>query len=188
MSFTAWLRPNGSAKTGRLHASRFAILVALAALTSCSGNSPARVVRGDLGQKVKVENISYTVLAADWAEAVGEGVNARIPDHRFLLLRISASNEGSKPEQMGSLRLIASDGKEYDEVAGGSGVGEWFGMARQLGAKDSRQGVVLFDAPKAVYQLQVADEFYDGESGSAALIQIPIRPADADPVVPAGLP
>lgn len=160
---------------------RAALLLAMLLLAGCSGNSPARVGRGEMGQKLKVENISYTVLAADWVEALGEGATSRIPSHRFLLLRITATNDSAEPAEMGSLKLISSNGTEYGEVANGSGVSEWFGLSRELAGKDTRQGVVLFDAPKAVYELQVADAFYDGESGSAAFIQIPIRPAGAEP-------
>lgn len=165
-----------------------AMLLAMLALPSCSGLSPAQVVRGEMGQKLKVENISYTVLAADWAEALGEGATARIPNHRFLLLRIAATNESGEPAEIGSLKLIASNGTEYGEVANGADVAEWLGMARELSAKESKLGVVLFDAPKAVYELQVADAFYDGESGSAALIQIPIRPVGDGPIVSGALP
>lgn len=164
------------------------VLLVAAFLASCSGSSGARIARGEMGEKVKVEDISYTVLGADWKDAIGEGVDARIPTHRFLLLRISATNESGAPAEMGTLKLIASSGAEYDEIGNGAGVVEWLGMARQLGPKDTRQGVVLFDAPKAVYELQVADAFYDGESGSAALIQIPVRPEGKEPAVSAPLP
>lgn len=164
------------------------LLLAMLFLAGCYGDSPASVVRGEMGQKLKVEHISYTVLAADWAEALGEGATSRIPNHRFLLLRITATNESGEPAEMGSLKLISSNGTEYGEVANGSGVSEWLGLSRDLAAKDTKQGVVLFDAPKAVYELQVADAFYDGESGSAALIQIPIRPVGAEPKVFGALP
>jgi hypothetical protein len=157
-------------------------------LSSCTGVTGPRISRGEMGEKVTVENISYTVLGADWVEAIGEGVNARIPENRFLLLRVSATNESGSPAQMGAFKLIASNGTEFDEIANGAAVTEWLGMARELDAKDSRQGVVLFDAPKAVYELQVADAFYDGESGSAALIQIPIRPEGKEPAVSGALP
>lgn len=163
-------------------------LYALLALTSCSGSTSAHVVRGIMGQKLSVEGISYTVLAADWAEALGEGATARIPTHRFLLIRIAATNEGGGPAEMGGFKLIASNGTEYGEVANGADVNDWLGMARELEAKGTKQGVVLFDAPKAVYELQVADAFYDGESGSAALIQIPVRPEGAQPTVSGALP
>jgi hypothetical protein len=157
-------------------------------LCACTGTTGPRIARGEMGQKVTVENVSYTVLGADWVEALGDGANARIPEHRFLLLRVAATNEAGSPAQMGSLKLIASNGTENDEIANGVGVAEWLGMARELDAKDSRQGVVLFDAPKAVYELQVADAFFDGESGSAALIQIPIRPEGKEPAVSGALP
>lgn len=165
-----------------------AMCVAAAFLHSCTGATGPRIARGEMGERVTVENISYTVLGADWVEAIGEGVNARIPEHRFLLLRVSANNDSGSPAEMGIFKIIASNGTEYDEIANGAGVAEWLGMARELDAKDSRQGVVLFDAPKAVYELQVADAFYDGESGSAALIQIPIRPEAKEPAVSGALP
>lgn len=163
-------------------------LLATLVFTACSGSSSSHVVRGEMGQKLKVEDISYTVLGADWVEALGEGATARIPNHRFLLVRIAATNESGGPAEMGSLKLIASNGAEYGEVANGGGVNEWLGMSRELDAKGTKQGVVLFDAPKAVYELQVADAFYDEESGSAALIQIPVRPEGAQPAISGALP
>ncbi|MCC7342563.1 MAG: DUF4352 domain-containing protein [Bryobacterales bacterium] len=172
-----------------LHSAIFAVLLAsILALVSCAGSASAHVVRGVMGQKLTVEGISYTVLAADWVEALGEGATARIPTHRFLLIRVAAANEGAGPAEMASFKLIASNGTEYGEVANGADVNEWLGMARQLEPKDAKQGVVLFDVPKAVYELQVADAFYDGESGSAALIQIPVRPEGAQPAVSGALP
>ncbi|MCZ2153733.1 MAG: DUF4352 domain-containing protein [Bryobacterales bacterium] len=188
MKFIPRLNPSPKAALSQYVTLWLAAVAMLITLGACSLNSPAKVAHGDLGQKVKVENVSYTVLDADWTEALGEGANARIPSHRFLLRRISATNEGGEAAQMGSFKLIGADGTEYDELANGSGVTEWLGMTRQIDAKASRQGLVLFDVPKAVYQLQVADEFYDGDHGSAALIRIPLRPTGVEPVVSGTLP
>src|SRR3546814_11599321 len=84
---------------------------------------------------------------------------------------------------MAAFKLIAPDGTEYGELANGTNLTDWMGLSRALEPKGSRQGVVLFDAPRAVYNLQVADEFYDGETGSAALIDIPIRLPGSEPEI-----
>lgn len=165
-------------------------IVALCSLTfaGCFGNSSAKVIHGVMGEKVIVEGASYNVLGADWVDSLGEGATARIPTHDFLLLRIAATNESAAPVDMALLKLIGEDGTEYGELGNGVNVREWLGLARSLDPKESRQGVVLFDAPKAVYKLQVADAFYDGESGTAALIHIPIRPTGPEPAVSGAIP
>ena len=99
-------------------------------------------------------------------------------------MRIAVSNPSSSNQHMAAFKLIAADGTEYAELADGKNVQSWLGIARSLDAGENHQGTVLFDAPRAVYELQVADEFYDGETGSAALIHIPIRLPGNEPPMP----
>jgi hypothetical protein len=130
--------------------------------------------------------VEHTVLTAEWRGALGEGASSRLPDNQFLVLRIALTNETDNPAEIASMRLVADDGTEYEELADGSGLFDWLGLVRTLSSKESRQGDVLFDAPRAVYKLKLAEQSADGEEINVAMVEIPVRvdetlPAEVDP-------
>src|ERR1039458_4532027 len=77
---------------------RFLMLLAVAAaaslLTSCGDSegkaSPVRTY--NMGEKVAVGHIVYTVFETQWLTHIGAGADARVPQNRFFLVRLSALN------------------------------------------------------------------------------------------------
>lgn len=164
-----------------------AILVMSCCLLLSGCGSKANTVTAKMGEAVTLGGVEHTVLGAEWKASLGQGAEARMPTQQFLVLRLAASNKGGDGAEIASMRLLAADGTEYEELANGSGLPDWFGLVRQINPGESRQGTVLFDAPLAVYTLKLTEHSIDGDEANAALVDIPIRledsaiPTSADP-------
>jgi hypothetical protein len=57
----------------------------------------------------------------------------------------------------------------------GEGVPDWLGMLRKVQPAETQTGRVVFDVPRADYQLRVTDDAFHPEDVKVALIQIPLR-------------
>jgi hypothetical protein len=134
-----------------------------------------------MGQRAEVGSIVYTLLEAHWKTQLGEAGAARIPRHRFLLLRVSVTNGSPQKAAIPLMALIAPGGEVYNELAEGEGVSDWLGMLRHVEPVESVTGWVLFDVPRGNYRLRVSDDAFEPEAVKAALIEVPLRfeaPAD----------
>lgn len=173
-------------RKGALRFMGVAALVTAAFLLAACGEPSAPVKYARMGEALVLGNVEHTVLVADWRGSLGEGASARLPNEQFLVLRIALSNQTEAPADIASMRLIAPDGTEYEELADGSGLAEWLGLVRTLSAKQGRQGDVLFDAPRGVYKLKLTEHSADGDEANVAMVEIPVRldevlPAEMDP-------
>ena len=159
-------------------------------LNACGGAGSGKTTHATMGQTIKLGGVEHTVLVAEWKAALGQGAEARMPSRQFLVLRLSLVNKESTPMEVASMRLLAADGTEYEELADGSGVTDWLGLVRQLTSGESRLGSVLFDAPRGVYTLKLTEDSLDVDEANIALVEIPIRleetviPTLADPTSP----
>jgi hypothetical protein len=134
-----------------------------------------------MGQRAEVGSIVYTLLEARWMAQLGAAAGARIPRHRFLLLRVSVTNGSPQKVAIPLMALIAPGDEVYNELTEGEGVSDWLGMLRDLEPVESVTGWVLFDAPRGNYRLRVSDDAFEPEAVRAALIDVPLRfeaPAD----------
>jgi hypothetical protein len=162
-------------------------MLAIAALGYVGCGTKPTTVNVKMGDTVPLGAVEHTVLGAEWRATLGEGASVRVPTRQFLVLRLAVTNKGADGQEVASLRLLAPDGTEFEELADGSSTPEWFGLVRRLNPGESRQGNVLFDAPKAVYQLKLTQHTMDGEEANVALVEIPIRtdetaiPTGSDP-------
>lgn len=145
----------------------------------------ATIVNARMGDAVLLGGVEHTVLAAEWKPGLGQGAEARVPVRQFLVLRLAVNNKSSDGAELASMRLVAADGSEHEELADGSAVPEWLGLVRRLNPGESRQGSVLFDAPKAVYQLKLIEHTMDGDEANVALVEIPIRSEET--AIPTGV-
>jgi len=102
----------------------------------------------------------------------------RMPQNRFLLISVSATNGGGSQVSVPMLELEAPDGKIYKELENGEGVDNWFGILRTMEPAQTLQGRLLFDVPLSSYRLKLSDG--DSVSGHFAYVQIPLQ-IDADP-------
>ncbi len=128
-----------------------------------------------MGEPVQVGPLTYTVLEAEWHRQLGEGPGARLPAHQFLALRMTVTNGGSREFAIPSMSLIGPGGESYPELTDAQDVPEWLGLYRTLKPADTDRGRVLFDVPRGVYKLRVADDAADPEQERWALIEIPLQ-------------
>ena len=144
--------------------------VALVALTACSreGPSPARAYA--LGQQAEAGHLVYTAYEGQWLPQIGEGIGARVPQHRFFEIRLSAANNGAADAIVPNATLEDDSGRTYEELNDGNGVPAWLGFVRRARAGETLDGMILFDVPPQHYRLRVSEE--SGERG--ALIDIPL--------------
>jgi len=127
-----------------------------------------------LGEKVPVGPLTYTVVETTWRSQLGQTLNIRAPQKRFLLITISVTNGGGHEISVPLLQLEDANGKTYSESDNGEGVDNWFGILRTLRPAETQQGRLLFDVPLTSFKLRLTD---GGEPGTEkyAWVQIPLR-------------
>ena len=131
-----------------------------------------------MGDKVPAGPLTYNVVEKVWRSQLGEMFQTRMPQNRFLLISVSATNGGGSQVSVPMLELEAPDGKIYKELENGEGVDNWFGILRTMEPAQTLQGRLLFDVPLSSYRLKLSDG--DSVSGHFAYVQIPLQ-IDADP-------
>jgi hypothetical protein len=137
-----------------------------ATLTGCSGisssnNKPVIFAAGD---KATVGHLVYSVTDTEMAQQLGDDpATARTPQNRFFLVKVSISNSGSEEQPIPAMTLVDDAGQNYAELADGTNVTNWLGVVRRVGAAQTEQGVVLFDAPTKHYRLRLNDPFDEKE-------------------------
>jgi len=140
-------------------------------LTSCGSDEKSYPVRTyPMGERVQLGHIVYVVFETQWLTHIGEGTDARIPQNRYFLVRMSAVNSGGGDIYVPAFSVEDDNGHSYPELSDGSGVPQYIGYLRQVKPAESAQGNALFDAPPRRYKLKITDE--DGER--TAYIDIPL--------------
>jgi hypothetical protein len=142
--------------------------------TGCTSKRP--VVRTyTIGERAEAGLAFYTALEAVWKSQMGEEPAVRMPQNRFLLIRMRMTNSSPQEMSVPLMHLVAPSGEEYVELSDGAGVEDWLGVIRRLKPNETLFGWVLFDAPRGDYHLRVSDDAFDPADAKVALIQIPIR-------------
>ena len=147
-----------------------AAITAALLLNACSRHESASVRSYSLGEKAPVGHIIYTVFETQWAPQLGEPPAARIPEHRFFLVRMTAVNSGSAEVIVPNVTVENDQGNSYPELQNGDGVPQWIGYLRTVKPAESAQGNLVFDAPPAHYKLRVTDE----NEENPAYVDIPL--------------
>jgi hypothetical protein len=149
------------------------MLAAVAAallLNACSRSSSSTIRTYSMGEKVMSGQIIYTVYETQWMPQLGEGPAARVPQHRFFLVRMTAVNSGSAEVTAPNVTIEDDKGSSYPELQNGDGVPQWIGYLRMVKPAESAQGNLVFDAPPAHYKLRVSDE----NDENPAYVDIPL--------------
>lgn len=155
-------------------------LMAAFFLSSC-GEERGYVVRTyNLGERIELGHIVYVVFETQWLTQIGELPDARIPQNRFFLVRMSAVNSAGTDVIVPNMTIQDDSGNTYRELSDGTGVPQWTGYLRSVKPAESVQGNVLFDAPPRRYKLRITDE--TGER--AALVDIPLSFTSETPDIP----
>jgi hypothetical protein len=139
-----------------------------------------------MGERVIATPLIYNVVQTVWRTQLGDLFKVRVPDHRYLLITLSATNGGGKPVSIPFFTLEGANREEYKELETGEGVDNWFGLLREIAPAETRQGNLAFDVPLASYRLRLTD---GGEPGSERFVwvDIPLR-MDTDTGISSPLP
>jgi hypothetical protein len=152
--------------------------VALAA--GCGGKKQSTVSH-QMGEKVSVGKLMYSVLHGQWNMTLGEGSGQRVPKDRFLVLDVSISNGGPEEVAVPLFSLFDAKGQIHRELENGEGVENWMGLLRNIAPVQTLRGQILFDVPLTSYKLQITDGGPPDEEVTA-LVDIPLQ-MEADPVL-----
>ncbi|MEP7366740.1 MAG: hypothetical protein ABI972_26070 [Acidobacteriota bacterium] len=144
-------------------------------LPSCgAGGSAASSTVRQMGERIQVGPLIYTILEADWQNDLPGEASPRVPQHKFLTIRATVTNSGSREINMPLLHLVDEANNEILESDDGKGVEEWFGIYRVIKPADTLPGRLLFDARPGNYKLLLSDGG-DLEQEITALVAIPLR-------------
>jgi len=143
--------------------------LALLSLTGCS-NAPVKLRTAALGDRIELGHIIYTIYDTQWLTQIGQGVEAKIPQNRYFLIRISAANSSNSPVMIPAMKLEDEQGKTYDELSDGTGVPNWLGLLREVKTAEAAQGIIAFDVLPKHYKLRISDE----NEQDAVLVDIPL--------------
>jgi hypothetical protein len=163
---------------------RYLALFAPAALmlSACKGKrAGAGVMTFKMGERASVGRLIYVVTEAEWKTTLGEGATARVPEHRFLMVRCNITNSGAEPVNIPLLSLYSEKGEAFRELDNGEHVTNWMGLLRRVSPSETFQGAMLFDVAPAAYKLQITDGG-DVENESISYVEIPLQ-MEADPVL-----
>src|SRR4051794_18419625 len=108
-------------------------IVAALFLTSCSDtDKPIPVRTSAMGERVVLGHIVYTVFETQWLTHIGEGPDARIPQNRFFLVRMTAVNSAGTDLLVPTMSIQDDSGTTYSELNDGTGVPQWAGYLRTV--------------------------------------------------------
>jgi hypothetical protein len=148
--------------------------------TGCAPN-PEKLVRTyRMGDRIEIGKLIYNVYDSQWHTQLGEGPTARVPQHRFFLVRFSVTNSGGSEIIPPSFTVTDSGGKTYQELSDGNQVPQWAGYLRPIKPADTVQGNAVFDCPAGNYKVRITDE----SEQATALVEIPLTFGAETPEIP----
>lgn len=159
-----------------------AVVVAAVFLSAC-GDSEEKtfpVHTYNMGEKIGLGHLIYQVYETQWLTHIGQGADARVPQNRFFLVRLSALNSLSTDVIVPNFILEDDSGKTYPELSSGEGVPQYIGYLRTVKGTDSAAGNAIFDVPPRHYKMKITDE--TGER--TAYVDIPLNFVSETPDVP----
>ena len=161
---------------------------ALATLASCSkdgAETDAKIKQASktfkMGERASVGNLTFNVLEATFFSQLGDIGQPKIPQKRFLVIRMSITNGGAKEVELPLFRVVDNANVETPELQDADFLKGWFGIIRKIGPTQTEEGRMLFDVAPKNYKLEVTD---GGEVGKEqlAFIDIPIDFDTSEPV------
>jgi hypothetical protein len=138
----------------------FGVIVTLTAslvLSGCGSKAAGLKSEYPMGEKVVLGPLTYNVIETAWRSQLGSEFKVRIPEQRFLMITISATNGGGKDVSVPLLTLENQNGDTFRELDNGEGVDAWFGFLRNISPAQTQQGRIVFDVPLTSYKLRITD-------------------------------
>jgi hypothetical protein len=134
-----------------------------------------------MGERAAVGLLTYNVLEATYYTQLGAAGAYKIPERRFLVIRLAITNGGAKEAELPFLRLVDESGTGYPEVGDADFLSGWFGLIRKIGPTQTEEGRILFDVQPKSYHLEVTDGAEPGKE-QLGFVEIPIDFDTAEPV------
>jgi len=164
------------------------LTVALAAglpLAGCKRQNSEQI-NFRMGERVIATPMVYNVVQSTWRTQLGDIFKMHVPEHRYLLITLSATNGGGHQVSVPFFTLEGPNRQEYKELENGEGIENWFGLLREIAPAETRQGNLVFDVPLSSYRLRLTD---GGEPGTEKFVwvDIPLR-MDTDSTVDTPIP
>src|SRR5579862_2813092 len=100
-------------------------------LAGCQRQAPSRT-EYPMGEKVPVGPLVYNVIESDWRTQLGDVLNVRLPQQRFLSITVSVTNGGGSDVSVPLFTLENAKGQTFLELQNGEGVDNWFGLLRTI--------------------------------------------------------
>jgi hypothetical protein len=151
---------------------RIAGLATVLILAGCGQLETPEITTHPLGEKVSVGYFTYQVFETQWLTRLGEGAELKTPSHRFLCIRLGATNGGASTSLVPLLTLVDDHGNSYPEVPDVTADPRWLGFSRRVRPAETAQGVVVFDVVPGHYRLRLAD---DSGQERSAYVDVPFR-------------
>ncbi len=126
-----------------------------------------------MGERAPVGLLTYNILEASYFTQLGDSANSKIPEKRFLVIRMAITNGGAKEAEIPLFKLIDEKGVEQQESQDAGFLSGWFGLIRKVGPTQTEEGRILFDVAPKSYKLEITD---GAEAGKEQLgfVEIPI--------------
>lgn len=161
------------------------VAVAWSSLSGCKKQTSEQI-NYQMGERIAAGPMVYNVVQTTWRTQLGDVFRIRVPERRFLLVSLAATNSSSKGLSVPFFTLEGPNREEYRELESGDGVENWFGLLRDIGPGQTKQGTIVFDAPLTSFRLRLTD---GGEPGTEKFVwvEIPLR-MDTDTSVSTPLP
>jgi Domain of unknown function (DUF4352) len=142
-------------------------------LAGCTKQTSTQI-NYQMGERITAGPMVYNVVQTIWRTQLGDLFKIRVPDNRYLMITLSATNSSGREVSLPFLTLEGQGGKEYHEIEDGDGIDKWFGLLRNIQPAETRQGNVVFDVPLTSYRLRLTD---GGEPGTEKFVwvEIPLR-------------
>ena len=169
-----------------LHSLSFFLAVGAAALSlaGCTQKQTSEQISFQPGERIVAGPLVYNVVQTYWRTQLGELFGIRVPEQRYLLITLAATNSGSRNISVPFFTLEGPNHEQFRELERGDGVDNWFGLLREIPPGQTKQGNIVFDVPLTSYRLRLTD---GGESGSERFVwvEIPLRmDTDTDVAIP----
>lgn len=149
-----------------------ALILILAVSCASSGGGPSAVHQ--MGERVQVGTLIYTILETEWADELPGDSGPRLPQNKFLLVRMTITNSGNRELHVPMLTLIDDQKKETMEVSEVQGVEEWLGILRNVKPAETLQGRAVFDVRPANFRIQLTDAG-NPDQEKTALVELPLK-------------
>ena len=132
--------------------------VLLFSLAGCSNQkvTEARNITYNMGERVEVKGVVYSVLDAEWLPSIGEGADQKLPKHRFLVLRVAITNGTGAQVNVPFLSLEGGKGDPIMEVDDAKGLPQWLGIVRLVNpaqTEDGKREIVIVGSLDEISQL-----------------------------------